>query len=116
MSALSDIAAVRSRWTAAINAGSVDAFVSCVTADAVWLPPRGEAVQGSQAIGSWLRELFDHFHYQFSTGEEHVRLVGSRWAVEDARFRSVLCSKSGAGRSEERRVGQECRSRWSPYH
>ena len=23
---------------------------------------------------------------------------------------------SGAGRSEERRVGKECRSRWSPYH
>src|SRR5215208_7809814 len=23
---------------------------------------------------------------------------------------------SGGGRSEERRVGKECRSRWSPYH
>ena len=22
----------------------------------------------------------------------------------------------GLGRSEERRVGKECRSRWSPYH
>ena len=22
----------------------------------------------------------------------------------------------GSGRSEERRVGKECRSRWSPYH
>ena len=22
----------------------------------------------------------------------------------------------GAARSEERRVGKECRSRWSPYH
>ena len=22
----------------------------------------------------------------------------------------------GYGRSEERRVGKECRSRWSPYH
>ena len=22
----------------------------------------------------------------------------------------------GTGRSEERRVGKECRSRWSPYH
>ena len=25
-------------------------------------------------------------------------------------------SLSAAGRSEERRVGKECRSRWSPYH
>ena len=24
--------------------------------------------------------------------------------------------KSGKRRSEERRVGKECRSRWSPYH
>ena len=23
---------------------------------------------------------------------------------------------NGNGRSEERRVGKECRSRWSPYH
>ena len=23
---------------------------------------------------------------------------------------------TGMGRSEERRVGKECRSRWSPYH
>ena len=25
-------------------------------------------------------------------------------------------AKGGTGRSEERRVGKECRSRWSPYH
>src|SRR5258707_9848554 len=25
-------------------------------------------------------------------------------------------SRSAPGRSEERRVGKECRSRWSPYH
>src|SRR2546427_7732568 len=25
-------------------------------------------------------------------------------------------SKGESGRSEERRVGKECRSRWSPYH
>ena len=24
--------------------------------------------------------------------------------------------RSGKSRSEERRVGKECRSRWSPYH
>ena len=34
-------------------------------------------------------------------------------------FRSVMESGSGGARverSEERRVGKECRSRWSPYH
>src|SRR3712207_7666662 len=28
----------------------------------------------------------------------------------------VAISQSGKSRSEERRVGKECRSRWSPYH
>ena len=28
----------------------------------------------------------------------------------------LLKSGSGVDRSEERRVGKECRSRWSPYH
>src|SRR3712207_9339582 len=29
---------------------------------------------------------------------------------------AVLSSRPGWLRSEERRVGKECRSRWSPYH
>ena len=29
---------------------------------------------------------------------------------------SAVISKDGNQRSEERRVGKECRSRWSPYH
>ena len=28
----------------------------------------------------------------------------------------VGMAATGSGRSEERRVGKECRSRWSPYH
>src|SRR3712207_7273198 len=28
----------------------------------------------------------------------------------------VVLDDTGDGRSEERRVGKECRSRWSPYH
>ena len=28
----------------------------------------------------------------------------------------VTCAMRAFGRSEERRVGKECRSRWSPYH
>ena len=29
---------------------------------------------------------------------------------------NVLTKVASASRSEERRVGKECRSRWSPYH
>src|SRR3989441_11752821 len=46
---------------------------------------------------------------------EHVscdRVVADQFG--DERFlKSALMAK---GRSEERRVGKECRSRWSPYH
>src|SRR6266496_4147365 len=30
--------------------------------------------------------------------------------------RSLRNAETGVSRSEERRVGKECRSRWSPYH
>ena len=32
------------------------------------------------------------------------------------RFRGTIGRQSDVTRSEERRVGKECRSRWSPYH
>src|SRR5256885_13224029 len=31
-------------------------------------------------------------------------------------LRMLTLPEIGTGRSEERRVGKECRSRWSPYH
>ena len=51
---------------------------------------------------------------------------GCRWvesAIADKQARNLTpgrCVSTGHGkgivRSEERRVGKECRSRWSPYH
>jgi ketosteroid isomerase-like protein len=49
------------------------------------------------ALGRWLGGLFDQFDYRFTTSDEQVRLVGGNWAVEDARFRSVLQPRSGGG-------------------
>src|ERR1039457_4202180 len=31
-------------------------------------------------------------------------------------FDTLVHAKIAKGRSEERRIGKECRSRWSPYH
>src|SRR3712207_9224528 len=44
---------------------------------------------------------------------DYVRAVDAdqAYAVHDG-----LLNDPGLGRSEERRVGKECRSRWSPYH
>ena len=36
--------------------------------------------------------------------------------LEETPALSAEALKPAAGRSEERRVGKECRSRWSPYH
>ena len=36
--------------------------------------------------------------------------------MDDTKNKSLPQLKYLFGRSEERRVGKECRSRWSPYH
>ena len=40
--------------------------------------------------------------------------AGAFTIAEDGKYALVLNLKGS--RSEERRVGKECRSRWSPYH
>src|SRR4051794_41495053 len=69
----------------------------------------------SEDIGGQGRELDgDEDHHQIaggtdqhrtenSEGKQHVELTNRQMAFELIR-------------SEERRVGKECRSRWSPYH
>src|SRR5258706_9375251 len=51
---------------------------------------------------------------------EHIdpSIVGNarRILVSELSGKSNVLMKSKALRSEERRVGKECRSRWSPYH
>src|SRR3712207_9343664 len=39
-----------------------------------------------------------------------IFIIGLQCGIEGAYFNRAV------GRSEERRVGKECRSRWSPYH
>src|SRR5258708_33301268 len=41
--------------------------------------------------------------------------IGPRWMTASRRSANSLIHLPCA-RSEERRVGKECRSRWSPYH
>src|SRR5256885_13312885 len=57
----------------------------------------------------WVRTLFsemlDRSSRMASLMASSQALVISEWESPTAR-----------GRSEERRVGKECRSRWSPYH
>src|SRR5256885_16867936 len=62
---------------------------------------------------------------RYVVGDETMRRILReyffRWKlkhVDEDAFRGVAeeVSKQDLKRSEERRVGKECRSRWSPYH
>ena len=70
---------------------------------------------------------WENDYISLQTGGNNVLVVsGSTVGVLDAAPDGYALSVSGnvgfaeyvyhQGRSEERRVGKECRSRWSPYH
>src|SRR2546430_7191591 len=51
--------------------------------------------------------------FTFSASDSNCSGLGS-FTTEHDEIGSAICF--AAKRSEERRVGKECRSRWSPYH
>src|SRR2546422_5128019 len=77
---------------------------------------RDVAVTGVQTcalpicFGALVRRLFADVPVTLSARVRRIDLNGVRPRVESD---AGTCE---ASRSEERRVGKECRSRWSPYH
>jgi len=72
-------------------------------------PPPGKAGEEVEGVAVQVIEMgLAHF-------VEPVYLIGDELVVgeEHGLIRRDL---DGQARSEERRVGKECRSRWSPYH
>ena len=58
-------------------------------------------------------------HYGISPWEINVitSILDKRFQTEDEEIENTYEEKFVSHlRSEERRVGKECRSRWSPYH
>ena len=51
-----------------------------------------------------------------SNGADHAGFVAKTFNVSRALMIAGANDMVGSVRSEERRVGKECRSRWSPYH
>ena len=47
--------------------------------------------------------------------ENFFEAIGKEWMLVTAGTKEKFNTMT-ASRSEERRVGKECRSRWSPYH
>src|SRR2546427_1641715 len=48
--------------------------------------------------------------------QEHARASGAVQLTNAIAHWWILRDEPALSRSEERRVGKECRSRWSPYH
>ena len=71
-----------------------------------------------------INKLIDAFAEPFSVPAEYVDRISNgdlppKITGEykgDFIYEQALVVKGDKGRSEERRVGKECRSRWSPYH
>src|SRR5256884_6680015 len=72
----------------------------------------------SDVCSSDLEMTFTRFHDQLDPG--FLRYSGTPGKVPQLKIPNCWASRCESStqrkRSEERRVGKECRSRWSPYH
>ena len=82
-----------------------------------------DEAQGNVSLQGWITltnnsgTTFANASAQLVAGD--VNVVGSEaewWQVYNIRRNNANVRRAGVERSEERRVGKECRSRWSPYH
>ena len=63
--------------------------------------------------------LQNDLYFNLNTGNEEMSQneINLIWQVDEAKLTPDKHIETKYGlRSEERRVGKECRSRWSPYH
>src|SRR2546421_548394 len=71
----------------------------------------------SQLRGFGQDEAVEQSLSRFISPEETREFTAAlREVVERGVTRNARLNPRSASRSEERRVGKECRSRWSPYH
>ena len=64
---------------------------------------------GLEQIAAIFLETADNEKEHAKVWAKHLGLIGDTG-------QNLQASIDGENRSEERRVGKECRSRWSPYH
>ena len=70
-----------------------------------------------------MKNRLDELELRLQILEKEIQILRNEQKQEIADTISRSCSKKSSPsfvktlcRSEERRVGKECRSRWSPYH
>ena len=60
--------------------------------------------------------VVDIFEFEDANAAVQARIDAGETDLKPATDSLILMGITKASRSEERRVGKECRSRWSPYH
>src|SRR3989449_11216905 len=96
-------------------------LVMAFTYWAGWLPAFGAAGLDADVLTGWSRRIDELRHLALPLTTLTLIGVGgtarfARGAMRDVRSQPFVQTAQAKGRSEERRVGKECRSRWSPYH
>ena len=66
----------------------------------------------------WIKKMWNICTMEYSSAikRNEIELFVVRWMDLECVIQSEVSQKEKNTRSEERRVGKECRSRWSPYH
>src|ERR1035438_9862108 len=83
--------------------------------------PRGDHRNYEQRAHCWPRKVsLESQHTQLwwdlFPGSQRTHSPADMRSATRARLRMSSPGLAESSRSEERRVGKECRSRWSPYH
>src|ERR1041385_9508796 len=91
-----------------------------------WSPLFQSLLNGIGAVLAWLYDLVGNFGISIILLTLAIRFVllplGMRQIKSMQAMQAIqpklkeIQKKYKSNRSEERRVGKECRSRWSPYH
>src|SRR3712207_9471821 len=85
------------------------------------LPKEKDSMRDREFLESSIHNLLTQAYYQENpnpeiTQEEDIKFIVGKEEISiffEEKFKPLFLQ---GNRSEERRVGKECRSRWSPYH
>ena len=82
----------------------------------VFIGPAGELILPSIGQFSTQGKTYEQIRDEIILTAKSKSYKNVNTTIRLAALRTFKIQVLGAVRSEERRVGKECRSRWSPYH
>src|SRR3712207_1264621 len=100
-----------------ISPFTIPAMISNMAAGnvAIYLGLQGPNKSVVTACASGTNSIGEAFE-EIKLGKAKVMLAGGTEAAITPFAQNAFANMKALSRSEERRVGKECRSRWSPYH